>query len=356
MSRSVPDRPPLRALPPALDEALADVDDLAGFGVDLESTLAWVSRVGRIAPSPGEDTAALWELLASTSERDVGAARILEPHLDALAILDQARDDVADVDAVLASVDATDDATWGVFAAEGPAARVTARPAAGGGWTLTGTKPWCSLAGRLSHALLTAWVDDGRRGLFAVDLRAPEVSARPGPWAARGLSQVVSAPVDLEGAHAAPVGEPGWYLRRAGFTWGGMGVAAVWWGGTLPIVAALAAAGARTDADQLSALYAGRADAASWAASRTLAHAAAEIDERVSGADAALLAARVRAVVSRSVRVVLDDEAAALGPGPVAADESHSRRVADLSVYIRQDHADRDLARLGRLAVAEGRR
>jgi hypothetical protein len=36
-----------------------------------------------------------------------------------------------------------------------------------------------------------------------------------------------------------------------------------------------------------------------------------------------------------------------LGPGPLAFDEPHARRVADLTLYVRQHHADRDLAGLG---------
>jgi hypothetical protein len=43
----------------------------------------------------------------------------------------------------------------------------------------------------------------------------------------------------------------------------------------------------------------------------------------------------------------------ALGPGPLAFDEDHARRVADLTLYIRQHHAARDDAALGRLVLAE---
>jgi hypothetical protein len=36
-----------------------------------------------------------------------------------------------------------------------------------------------------------------------------------------------------------------------------------------------------------------------------------------------------------------------LGPAPLAFDETHARRVADLEIYVRQHHAERDLADLG---------
>jgi hypothetical protein len=43
----------------------------------------------------------------------------------------------------------------------------------------------------------------------------------------------------------------------------------------------------------------------------------------------------------------------ALGAGPLGHDGDHARRVADLTVYLRQHHAERDLEQLGRL-VAKG--
>ena len=46
----------------------------------------------------------------------------------------------------------------------------------------------------------------------------------------------------------------------------------------------------------------------------------------------------------------------ALGPGPLCQDGRHAQRVADLSIYIRQSHAERDLAELGRLAGQQAMR
>ena len=41
----------------------------------------------------------------------------------------------------------------------------------------------------------------------------------------------------------------------------------------------------------------------------------------------------------------------ALGPGPLALDARHAQHVADLTMYVRQSHAERDLAALGRAAA-----
>lgn len=319
--------------------ALSAADAIADLGTDLTATLAWVVGISRPRSLRGT-----WELLASTAARDVAAARVLEPHLDALGILDEAA-------AAGFEVPVDRGGSWGVFAAEGPGVRVQARRDAGT-WTLHGTKPWCSLAGDLTHALVTAWVDDDHRQLFALDLRDPAVTARTGPWHARGLERVVSAPIDIDGATAVPVGEPGWYLRRPGFAHGGVGVAACWWGGALPLRSALAEAARGDRADQLSRVHLGRADAALWAARAVLVETAGVFGAGGS-ASTGLRAARARAVVVEAVETTLAEAAHALGPLPLVADEAYARRVADLQVYVRQHHAARDLAKIGG-DVAEG--
>ena len=68
-----------------------------------------------------------------------------------------------------------------------------------------------------------------------------------------------------------------------------------------------------------------------------------------------LRALRVRALTEAAATDVLTRTGRALGAGPLGHDEAHSRAVADLTVYLRQHHAERDLARLGEL-VAERRR
>ena len=60
-----------------------------------------------------------------------------------------------------------------------------------------------------------------------------------------------------------------------------------------------------------------------------------------------MLAARVRAVVHNAAETCLRTVGHALGPGPLTGDDVHARRVADLTVYLRQHHGERDLAALG---------
>lgn len=290
---------------------------------------------GRVGFGSAADTVAVLDALAAG---DLTIARVVEPHLDALAIHREAGL-------------APPSGTWGVFAAEAPGARLTATFAEGG-WTLTGDKPWCSLADRLDHALVTAHVPDGRR-LFAVDLHDPDVSVADVRWVARGLTEVTSAPVRFERVPAAPVGETGWYLQRPGFAWGAVRVAACWLGGTRALLDSLRAElAARPDPGEIRLFNLGAAEAAFWPADLALRHASAAIDGgSADGAAGNLLAARVRAVVASAAESVLLHSAHARGPAPLAFDDAHARRVADLELYVRQHHAERDLAALGRMTL-----
>lgn len=339
-----------------LAEAIAPV---AGFHGDVAPALEWAVGVGHWAPTPASgETRVLWELLASTAAVDVGVARVLEPHLDALAILRQAAETGSP--AALGDIGAGPQSSWGVYAAEGPGVRVTASPHADG-WVLEGVKPWCSLAAHVSHALVTAHTGDGARRLFAVNMRVPEVTAEPGPWVSRGLRQVVSAPVRFERAPAVPVGGDQWYLTRPGFAWGGAGVAACWWGGAVGVARALVAAAQSREPDQLALAHLGAVDTALAGARATLAETARLVDASRAAATAdtsadspAVIARRARNVVAAAAETVLSHVAHALGPAPLALDEEHARRVADLQVYLRQHHAERDEASQGRDLIAAG--
>jgi alkylation response protein AidB-like acyl-CoA dehydrogenase len=219
---------------------------------------------------------------------------------------------------------------------------------------LTGTKPWCSLGGQLDHALVTAHSGDQRR-LYAVALQHPTVTADPpSRWVARGLAAVTSGPVHFAATPARPVGAAGWYLERSGFAWGGIGVAACWYGGALGIYQRLVDA-SRKRGGEIGNLHVGTVDVALHAAAATLHAGAAQIDAGTAeGAAGAVLALRVRGAVAAAVETTINQAGHALGPAPLAFDEEHARRVADLELYVRQHHAERDLAALGAV-ILDGR-
>ncbi len=164
--------------------------------------------------------------------------------------------------------------------------------------------------------------------------------------------------VDLPGVPAVPVGGPGAYLDRPGFWHGGAGVAACWYGGALGAARVLLAAcrgegSAARDPHALAHL--GAVDALVSGLAAHLATAAAEVDADPAGPGARLRATRLRVRVEAGASEVLDRVGRALGAGPLCLDPVQAQRAADLPVYLRQSHAERDLAGLGELAVQEAR-
>ena len=95
-----------------------------------------------------------------------------------------------------------------------------------------------------------------------------------------------------------------------------------------------------------------------------LAQAASRIDEgelsdpgawtealRVRGQVAAAVEDRLVDVHPRAVERIQTLVSQNLGPGPLAFDENYGKRMADLSLYIRQHHAMRDDEQLGALTL-----
>ena len=100
--------------------------------------------------------------------------------------------------------------------------------------------------------------------------------------------------------------------------------------------------------DQIAQMHVGAVDAGLWAARACLDDAAARVDDgRATGDDGGLLALRVRHVVARAAESVVERVGHATGPAPLALDDDHAARVADLQLYLRQEHAERDEAALG---------
>ena len=338
----------LQALEPMLERVQGAVGDVPAL-------LALAKEIGHTAPKPGEgSTAKLWELLASVTAADVAAGRVLEPHLDALAILEQA------------DSPATPGGAWGVFAAEGPGLKLEAKRDDAGNYVLNGSKPWCSLAAQLDGAVITAHTEDNSRAAFAVDLKHPGVSCETPQWTSRGLQEIPSGTVHFSQVPATPVGDEGWYFSRPGFAWGGMGVAACWLGGAVAVArdfrtSLLRGADNGREPDQVALASLGEVDRILTSATGYLAQTAERIDtgepENPDGGtgtntpSAWSEALRVRGTVAAAVERVQTIVTQNLGPAPLAFNEAYDKRMADLSLYIRQHHAMRDDAQLGSLTL-----
>jgi alkylation response protein AidB-like acyl-CoA dehydrogenase len=301
----------------------------------------WLASGALNLPLPGSGgTAQRWDRLAGLAETDIVSARLAEAHIDAVAIL-----------AELGGQSPRPAQLWGVWAAESPDAVVRAR-SSGDVMTLDGTKAWCSGAGLCTHALVTARMLDGARGLFAVDLDQSGVQPLPSTWRNAGMRDADTRSVQFSDAEAVPIGQPGDYLARPGFWHGAAGVAACWLGGARAVAAPLYRAGGNASADAHVLAHLGAVDAAIAAGGALLEATARHIDADPADktGHAEVLARRTRAVVESAVDAAISRTGRALGPGPLALDSQHACHVADLMMYVRQSHAEHDLAALGRLA------
>ncbi|WP_197992742.1 acyl-CoA/acyl-ACP dehydrogenase [Pseudomonas syringae] len=287
-------------------------------------------------PASGQ-TLSRWQALACVAGHDLGLCKFYEGHTDALAIM-----------AELGAPPVPAGSTWGMWAAEPPQARVRVS-GAGDPVRLDGLKAWCSGASVLSHALLTAWDEQGRQQLVAVSLDQPGVQVTDEGWCAVGMGATASVEVGFEHALGWRVGAPGAYLHRQGFWHGAIGIAACWYGAAQALACYLPRQLAQREEPHALA-HLGAVDAALHGAVQVLRSAASHLDDHPL-ADAEHLARRCRASVEACADTVIHHVGRALGAGPYCKDPGFARLMADLPVFLRQSHAERDLATLGQWAV-----
>lgn len=305
-------------------------------------------------PLPGSGaTLARWQALARVAAVDLSLVKLYEGHTDALAIFAE----------LGLTPDAPLGSRWGVWCAEPPAYRVALVPQPDGSARLRGLKAWCSGAATISHALVSAWDPAGEPCLAAVALDQPGVTVTNDGWHAVGMRASASVDVVFGDAVCQPVGPPGAYVNRPGFQHGGAGVAACWYGGLTRIASTLHAATAPEAANSASAnpwlanpgpanphrlAHLGAIDVAMAQARAVLRDTAAIIDANPADA-CALACARARLAVEAAASEVVTRAGRALGAGPLCRDAGFAQVMADLPVFIRQSHAERDQAALGRL-------
>lgn len=295
-------------------------------------------------PLPGSgETLVRWQALAAVAAFDLSLAKLFEGHTDALAI-----------HAEMGLPVPPDGGMWGVWCAEPPNARLSlkAQPP-DAGCVLDGRKAWCSGAETLAYALVSCWNEAGQQCLAAVPLAQPGVTITEEGWHAVGMQRSASVDVIFERAIGVPVGMPGGYTSRPGFWHGGAGVAACWYGGAVAIAKRLHEV-VTSESDAHSKAHLGAVDVALSGAAAVLRETAALIDANPT-ADAMRMALRARLSVENAATAVIEHATRALGAAPLCRDAHFSRMVADLPVFLRQSHAERDLQTLGELLAEAGR-
>ncbi|RKT27109.1 hypothetical protein B0G69_2918 [Paraburkholderia sp. RAU2J] len=347
--RTQPDRETAASLEEFLHTTRFDPNDPAALGDMLRALVDCGYDRAPLLPLPGHgQTLERWRALAAVAACDLGLVKLFEGHTDALAIL-----------AELHGPTPPAASRWAVWAAEPPDARVQAVNTVKvgirsdeGQVRLTGTKAWCSGAGSVSHALVTAWLDEAPV-LVAVAMDQASIAIDTSKWQAVGMQATASADVRFDGTHATLVGAPHAYVRRPGFWHGGAGIAACWYGAAAQIGRTLRDASAqRADPHRLAHL--GAVEVALQAAAAVLRESAAHIDANPL-ADAQREAMRARLVVEEAATAVMHHATRTLGAGPLCRDARFARALADLPVFLRQSHAERDLAALGELVASAHR-
>ncbi|MGI4778542.1 MAG: acyl-CoA dehydrogenase [Janthinobacterium lividum] len=316
---------------------------------DLRETLRRLVRDGfdRL-PLPGAGrTLERWQSLAAVAAQDLPLVKLFEGHTDALAILEELS--WRDIGSHL-RYEMPEGSLWGTWCAEPPDARVTLdRQGDASTVALHGTKAWCSGAHVVTHAIVSCWNETGEPCLAAIALDQPGVTVTEEGWHAVGMAATRSVDVRFDHAFATVVGRPGDYVGRPGFWQGGAGIAACWYGGAQGIAEMTRRlCGPRPDAHRLAHL--GAVDIALAGAAAVLRETAAWIDAEPA-ANAQLRATRARSICESTATTVVAHAGRALGAAPLCRDARFAQAMADLPVFIRQSHAERDLAALGGLLL-----
>lgn len=298
-------------------------------------------------PLPGRgDTWRRWSALRDWGRQDLVLARLAEGHTDAVAIL-------AEAGRVPVS-----DSLYGVWAARsGPGLRLR-------DGRLSGTLRFCSGAHDLDRALVVADGDHGPQ-LVDVGVRGPAVHPVEGSWQPLGMAESDSADVHFDGlalndtalddtavAESGLVGPPGFYTDRAGFWRGGAGVAAVWLGGAMGVLDDVHDWLHEHGADAHAHAHLGALHVAVESTEALLRRTACAIDAHPDARHQRAVGV-VRASAEHTGRTVLDVAPRLFGASGLCRDRRIPQRLADLEVYIRQHHGQRDLASLGEQLLAD---
>lgn len=295
-------------------------------------------------PKPrGGSTGRRWAALADWGRVDLAVARLAEGHADAVAILAEA------------GLAAHAGALYGVWAA---------RPDGVGAWLdrdrdgramAYGSVRFCSGARMLDRALVVAepGPDGSAPVLVEIVLDQDRVVVDPDSWQADGMAASDTLEVSLHGARVDRiVGGPGWYTGRRGFAAGGGGVAAVWWGGAVGLLEGALVHARQAGADQHGLAHLGELHALLASAHALLRATADELDA-LPESDHGVALATVRGAVEHACREVVDRIPRVLGPASWSGDGRLAGQLADLQMYLRQHHGERDYAELGRALLTE---
>jgi alkylation response protein AidB-like acyl-CoA dehydrogenase len=284
-------------------------------------------------PLPGRgQTAERHRQLAAFGRKNLSVARLVEGHVDAVAILQELQKKPEK------------GALYAVWASDIPGTEGLSAEFNKDRLRLAGKKMFCSGAGIADRALVTCNVPGL---LLDMDLRNRGTSLEfdLSDWKTEVFAQTNTATVyfkEFEIPAEFSIANRDWYLDRSGFWHGACGPASCWAGGALRLVDY-----AKSRVNQCkphSKAHVGAMRAAAWAIESYLDAAGQQIDARPADADAARIRALMfRHRIEQSCIEVLNRFGRALGPRPLIYDAEIGTHYRELEIYIRQCHAEVDL-------------
>ncbi|MGI8900850.1 MAG: hypothetical protein ACR2HA_07960 [Nocardioides sp.] len=307
---------------------------------DMRSTLGDIVEAGAAlwtAPMP-----VLVSALTETARLDLALARLVEGHADAMRILDQADEQAQR-------------GVYGVWASR-PVGTGATGQFRKGSWIVRGELRFAAGVDLIDRALVPVWVDRTHHQLLDLPLEEGSFEGDPASWrtAAMDATRSWTVLVDTVAPINATVGPLDWYLDRPGFVIGGLGVAAVWAGGTHLVLDLLidAAQAVPFTAGQLRRL--GAVDQAAWESRTAVDNVASRLDDLPRNMLAVEIG-RARTAAAQACERVIAETAHIVGPDGLSRDERLVRSTHDLGIYVRQLAVDPELEARGRHVAHETR-
>jgi alkylation response protein AidB-like acyl-CoA dehydrogenase len=298
----------------------------------------FVDNIGPTMTLPGlGDTWRRFAVLAEAASIDLSLGRLCEGHADALAIIAESGNVPSP------------GASYGVWASRSRSANTFAHRV-NGGWSLSGSKEFCSGARIIDRALVTAASDEGYL-LFDIDVAEQVTCVIEDSWPAIGMADSQSETLEFGGVaipESALVGPPEFYVQRPGFWFGAAGVAACWFGGAVGLLNGVMR-WMQDEPSESVLVDLGGAVSELEAMRYALQAAARDFDKDPNDRrrQAKFRALVTRRVVHDAALAVLERVASAGGARPLCHDSQQARRAADLYVYLSQHRGNADAKELG---------
>jgi alkylation response protein AidB-like acyl-CoA dehydrogenase len=337
--------PAMQGRAAALDMAATfpadDIVDLRDAGVLSAPVPARLGGAG-IGTAPEQAAAAL-DLFRLLGRGNLALGRLVEAHVNALRLVFRYGDAAT---CQRAADDAQAGHLCGLWVTDPPCSGLAAGPAG----TLSGAKQFCSGAGHVTRAVVTA--EEGGATRLAYVALGDGVSVRPLPGGLAGMRAATTGQVGFDAVPASLFGQPGDYLREPDFSCGAWRTSAATLGGLEALTgqfrAQLVGRGREGDPHQQARF--GHALMATETARLWMAEAAIRAE---TTDDAIAYVGLARLAVERACLEVIELVQRSLGVAAMLRSNPVERICRDLATYLRQPAADMVLTEAAEAALRQ---